>query len=162
MVLVAARVPLFRDVGRAFFAYGLAMRPATRLRQSFREHVLPMVLGFIKDMRYANATTPDSFDRLPRQAVGSFNRQSFDDVVAGKYEDFPFELYEANLSQKAGKSDQTVFKGVVMAFETITPFPGLLVAARRAGPGPQVLSRHVRHGRAGGGPVRRRQAGRGL
>ena len=52
--------------------------------------------GFIKDIRYANATTPDSFDRLPRQATGSFNRQSFDDVVSGKYEDFPFELYEAN------------------------------------------------------------------
>ena len=116
-----------------FFAYSFAMRPATKLRQSFREHVLPLVLGFIKDVRYANATTPDSFDRLPRQAVGTFNRQVFDDVVAGKYEDFAFELYEANLSQKAGKSDSTVFKGVVVAFETITPFPGLLVAARRAG-----------------------------
>lgn len=116
-----------------FFVYGAAMKPATKLRQSFRERVLPLVLGFIRDVRYSNATTPDSFDRLPRQATGSFNRQSFDDAVAGKYEDFPFELYEAELSQKAGKSSQTVFKGVVVAFETITPFPGLLVASRRAG-----------------------------
>ena len=123
----------FGTVVALFFAYSLAMRPATKLRQSFREHVLPIVLGFIKDMRYANATTPNSFDRLPRQATGSFNRQGFDDVVSGKYEGFPFELYEATLSQKAGKSSQTIFKGVVMAFETITPFPGLLVATRRAG-----------------------------
>ena len=115
------------------FAWSFAMRPATKLRQSFRERVLPLVLGFVKDVRYANAQTPDSFDRLPRQATGSFNRQSFDDVVSGKYEDFPFELYEASLSQKAGKSSSTVFKGVVVGFETITPFPGLLVAARRAG-----------------------------
>jgi hypothetical protein len=117
----------------AFFAYGFAMRPATKLRQSFREHVLPLVLGFIRDVRYANAVTPDSFDRLPKQATGSFNRQNFDDVVSGRYEDFAFELYEATLSQKAGKSDSTVFKGVVVAFETMTPFPGLLVAVRRAG-----------------------------
>ena len=133
------------------------MKPATKLRQSFRERVLPLVLGFIRDVRYSNATTPDSFDRLPRQATGSFNRQSFDDVVAGKYEDFPFELYEAELSQKAGKSSQTVFKGVVVAFETITPFPGLLVAVAARRPGLQILSRHVWHRWTGGGPMRRRQ-----
>ncbi len=115
------------------FAYSAAMRPATKVRQSFRAHVLPIVLGFVKEMRYANATTPESFDRLPRAATGTFNRQNFDDIVSGKYEGFQFELYEARLSQKAGKSDQTVFKGVVMAFDTITPFPGLLVASRRAG-----------------------------
>jgi hypothetical protein len=115
------------------FAWSFAMRPATKLRQSFRERVLPLVFGFVRDIRYANAVTPDSFDRLPKQATGSFNRQRFDDVVAGKYEDFPFELYEASLSQKAGKSDSTVFKGVIVAFETIAPFPGLLVAVRRAG-----------------------------
>jgi hypothetical protein len=115
------------------FAYSFAMRPATKLSQSFRSHVLPLVFGFIKDIRYANATTPDSFDRLPRQATGSFNQQSFDDVVSGKYEDFAFELYEARLSSGTGKSKETVFKGVVTAFECERPFPGLLVAAKRAG-----------------------------
>ena len=138
------------------------MRPATKLRQSFREHVLPLVFGFVKDIRYANAATPDSFDRLPKQATGSFNRQSFDDVVAGKYEDFPFELYEASLSQKAGKSDSTVFKGVVVAFETIAPFPGLLVAVAARRDGLEILPRHVRNGRAGRGPMRHRQPRRGL
>jgi hypothetical protein len=117
----------------AFFVYNAATSPANKLRQSFRERLLPIVFSFIKDMRYANGAMPDSFDRLPRQAVGTFNRQSFDDVVSGKYADFPFELYEAELSYKAGKSRQTVFKGVVTAFETPMPFPGLLVAAKRAG-----------------------------
>jgi hypothetical protein len=117
----------------AFFVYGLAISPATRLQQSFRSKVLPAIFGFIKGMQYRHNSTPDSFDRLPREATGTFNRQSFDDLVAGRYEDFPFELYEANLRQKAGKSDATVFKGVIVAFETITPFPGLLVAVRKAG-----------------------------
>lgn len=117
----------------AFFVYNTAMAPAARLRQSFRERVLPMVFSFIKNVRYAKGWVPDSFDRLPRQAVGTFNRQTFDDVVSGEYDGFPFELYEATLSQKAGKSESVVFKGVITAFETTTPFPGLLVAAKRAG-----------------------------
>lgn len=117
----------------AFFAYSHAMKPATRLRQSFRDRLLPIIFGFVGDLRYTNATTPSSFDRLPRQSVGSFNRQTFDDVISGRYEDFSFELYEAKLSYKAGKSDQTMFKGVVTAFETMTPFPGLLIAMKRAG-----------------------------
>src|SRR3954451_16038086 len=87
----------FATLAASFFVYAAAMRPATKLRQSFRQHVLPLVFGFIGDVRYAHGTTTDSFDRWPKQAAGSFNRQSFDDIIAGKYEDFPFELYEATL-----------------------------------------------------------------
>jgi len=115
-----------------FFVYRQAMKPATEVRQSFRERLLPIIFGFIKDMRYDHNTTPGSFDRLPRATTGEFNRQIFDDVVTGKYEGFPFELYEAQLSRKAGKSDQTVFKGVILAVEAETAFPGLLVATRRS------------------------------
>jgi hypothetical protein len=117
----------------AFWLYTVAMRPATELRQSFRDRLLPIIFAFVEDFRYRNGWTPDSFDRLPRAAVGSFNRQTFDDVLTGKYEDFPFELYEATLAQKSGKSESTVFKGVIAAFETGTSFPGLLVAVKRAG-----------------------------
>jgi len=116
----------------ALLLYFLAITPATRLQQSFRDTLLPIIFGFIRDMRYQNGVTPNSFDRLPRAAVGSFNRQAFDDIVSGRYEDFPFELYEAELRVGTAKSSSTVFKGVIVAFETIAPFPGILVAARRA------------------------------
>ena len=115
------------------FVYSSAMKPATNLQQSFRDHMLPLALGFIQDIRYQKSRVPDSFDRLPQETVGSFNRRSFDDVFSGTYEGFPFELYEATLSHKAGKSESTKFKGVIVAFETITPFPGLLVASRKTG-----------------------------
>jgi hypothetical protein len=116
-----------------FFAWGIAMSPARKLRQSFRDRLLPIIFGFIQEMRYRNGGTPDSFDRLPKQAVGSFNRQHFDDIVSGKYEGFPFELYEAKLSQKAGKHESTVFRGVIASFQTEASFPGLLIAVKRAG-----------------------------
>jgi len=117
----------------AILLYFQAIRPATRLQQSFRDTLLPMIFGFVRDVRYQHGVRPNSFDRLPRETVGAFNRQSFDDIIAGRYEDFPFELYEARLTEGSGKSEQIVFKGVIVAFETIEPFPGILVAARKAG-----------------------------
>ncbi|CAN7690574.1 hypothetical protein LJR234_005793 [Mesorhizobium amorphae] len=116
----------------ALLLYFQAVKPATRLQQSFRETLLPMIFGFIQDIRYQHGVRPNSFDRLPRETVGPFNRQSFDDVFSGRYEGFAFELYEAELREGTGKGSSTAFRGVIVAFETITPFPGTLVATRRA------------------------------
>lgn len=117
----------------AVVLYFQALRPATRLQQSFRDTLLPMIFGFVRDVRYQHGARPSSFDRMPRETVAAFSRQSFDDVISGRYEDFPFELYEAKLWEGSGKSETTAFKGVIVAFETIEPFPGTLVAARKAG-----------------------------
>lgn len=115
------------------FAYWAATKPVRDTQQSFREHLLPIVFGFIEDFHYQHEGAPLSFDRLPREAVGSIDVQRFDDVVSGKYEEFYFELYEADLAAKAiGKHEQTKFKGVVLAFQTVAPFPGLLVATHKA------------------------------
>jgi hypothetical protein len=116
-----------------FFIHAQAVKPATVLQQSLRDRIIPLVFGFIEDMGYRHEATPESFGRMPQEASGAFNRQTFDDVISGRYEGFPFELYEATLTQKAGKSRSTVFKGVIVAFETIAPFPGLLVATRKSG-----------------------------
>lgn len=115
-----------------YAVYGWARSPARKLQQSLREKILPAVFGFIENIGYKHNQTPVSFERLPREIVDGFNRQSFDDVISGRYEDFPFELYEATLSMKAGKSRSHVFKGVIVGFEMIAPFPGLLVATRKA------------------------------
>ncbi|CAN7573693.1 hypothetical protein [Mesorhizobium sp. LjNodule214] len=116
----------------ALLLYFQAVKPATRLQQSSRETLLPMIFGFIQDIRYQHGVRPNSFDRLPRETVGPFNRQSFDDVFSGRYEGFAFELYEAELREGTGKGSSTAFRGVIVAFETITPFAGTLVATRRA------------------------------
>jgi hypothetical protein len=121
----------------ALFAVILAVwaaaKPARDAQQKFRDRLLPIVFGFIEDFRYQNSETPSSFDRLPREAVGWFDRQHFDDAVSGKYEGFAFELYEADLAATGlAKREDTKFRGVVLAFQTIAPFPGLLVATHKA------------------------------
>ncbi len=115
----------------AVFAYFLAVRPANDLRQSFRDGLLPVIFGFIEDVSYRRGEKPSSFDRLPAETIGSFDREHFDDTISGRYEGFPFELYEARLTQKASKAETSIFNGVVIAFETVKPFPGVLVATRR-------------------------------
>ena len=45
----------------AFFVYFAAVKPATRLQQSFRERILPLIFGFIEKMGYKHAETPASF-----------------------------------------------------------------------------------------------------
>ena len=95
--------------------YRAATNPARKLQQSFRQRILPAVFGFIHDVGYKRDQTPISFERLPRGVVDDFNRQHFDDVVSGRYEDFPFELYEATLSLGSGSSKSDLFKGVIVA-----------------------------------------------
>ncbi|WP_171026502.1 DUF3137 domain-containing protein [Mesorhizobium comanense] len=116
----------------SILVYFQAMKPAARLQQSFRDTLLPIIFGFVRDFGYRHGERPNSFDRLPREAVGPFNRQSFDDVISGRYDDFPFELYEAELREGTGKGSSTAFKGVIVAFEAVEPFPGILVATRRS------------------------------
>lgn len=116
----------------AILLYFRAIRPATRLQQSFRETLMPIIFGFIGDMRYQHDVTPHSFDRLPRETVGGASMSRFDDVISGRYDGFAFELYEADLWHGAStKTKATTFKGVIVAFEAIEPFPGILVATRR-------------------------------
>ena len=116
----------------AVFLYFRETRPLRVLRRSYRDTLLPIIFGFIQDISYQHGVTPNSFDRLPRETVGSFNRRAFDDIISGRYEDFPFELYEANLREGSGKGATTIFNGVIVAFEAIVPFPGRLVASRRS------------------------------
>jgi hypothetical protein len=63
--------------------------------------------------------------------TGDFNRERFDDVISGVHAGFAFELYEAELAQKANGTETTQFRGVVVSFHLEVPFPGLLVATRK-------------------------------
>ena len=119
-------------VAFAFFLYSRAMKPVAVLQQSFRARLLPIIFGFIENLRYSHGDRPDTFDRLPREAVGSFDQESFDDVIGGRYAGFDFEFYEALLKEKTAGTELTSFHGIVLAFAIEQPFPGMLVATRKA------------------------------
>ena len=56
----------------AVVLYFQALRPATRLQQSFRDTLLPMIFGFVRDVRYQHGARPSSFERMPRETVAAW------------------------------------------------------------------------------------------
>lgn len=115
----------------ALFLYFLALRPLEAASASFRDKLLPIIFGFIKDMRHEREVMQPSFAALPDATVGKFNLMEFDDSISGTYEDFRFELYETLLIQRNDKYDTTTFQGVIVAFKLENPFPGMLIATVR-------------------------------
>jgi hypothetical protein len=115
----------------AFFAYFRAMRPLEAANASFRNKLLPIVFGFIKNMRHERGATPPSFVNLPESTVGKYNNLEIDDFISGNYDGFDFELYETLLTQRAEKHASTTFQGVIVAFGLKKPFEGTLVATIR-------------------------------
>lgn len=127
---------LFALIGGAMLylvVYGFAMSPANKLQQSFRDYLIPRIFSFIEDISYGRGKTPALHAYVPKQAIGTFNRQSFDDCISGKHEGMGFEAFEATYSYKAGKNTSTVFRGVVLAFQLEQQFPGVVVATKQVG-----------------------------
>lgn len=112
----------------AFFVYFRAMRPVDTANASFRSKLLPIVFGFIKEMRLGKGDVPATFAKLPRETIGDYSDSQFDDIISGKYEGFTFELYETAAWRRVEKSDVTLFDGIIVAFDMAKPFPGMLVA----------------------------------
>ncbi|CAN7198936.1 hypothetical protein [Aminobacter sp. LjRoot7] len=116
----------------AFFAYFRAVRPLEAANASFRNKLLPIVFGFIKNMHHERGATPPSFMNLPESTVGKYNKLEIDDFISGNYDGFDFELYETLLTQQAEKHDSTTFQGVIVAFGLKKPFAGTLIATIRS------------------------------
>ena len=117
----------------AYIGWHVGGAPARRLMQSARDRVLPVAFGFIDDVGYRHGETPAALSRLPRAAVGRFNRTTIGDVVSGRHDGMRFALFEAKLSRKVEKSTTRVFRGVVVHFALPAPYPGMLIAAKPAG-----------------------------
>lgn len=104
--------------------YFWATAPQRHATGPSAERMLPTVFGAIDDFQHRKGEQPASFERLPRELTGNFNRERFDDVVTGAYRGFNFELFEATFSDK----DTVTFSGAGLAFEAERPFPGVLIA----------------------------------
>jgi hypothetical protein len=131
----ALNILLFLWLGGAIFGgtfvYKLARQPGKDTQQGFRDHMLPVLFGFVDSLRYATGFEPGSFGRMPAPLKGSFNHKSFDDIVTGRLDGKRFEIYEMELKRKSKSSDVTIFKGVVLNCQAEAGIAGTLVAMRR-------------------------------
>lgn len=108
-------------------------RDATWTQQNFRDHMVPVMLGFVPGLRYAHGIRPRCFDRIPKALLPTHNHVAFDDTVSGTLSGLGFELSEVRLEQRSKNSSVIVFQGVILNCRRREPFPGVMVATRRVG-----------------------------
>src|SRR5690606_1383746 len=100
-----------------FLMWDIAEKPAKRLQQSLRDRILPHAFGFLADVRYQHMAQPASLAELPRAAIGSYNRSTIGDVIAGRFEELALEIFE----------------GLLVGFQPERPYWGRSVAVTRSG-----------------------------
>ena len=125
-------------VGLAAAAFGsaklweFAWEPVKRLQQNTRSRLVPVICGFVENIRYANKAVPQFMQHLPSESLVVHDRIEHDDLISGRHEGMDFELGEVIFWIKSGKnSEARVFEGVIFYCRAKTPFPGLLIASQK-------------------------------
>jgi len=122
------------------FIWRFSVGPAKLFQQTLRDRMLPLVFGFVDDVRYANGVEPHFMKAMPGKDFVPRDRSEHGDAISGVHEGLTFVLSETELSAGSGKSRQTTFKGIIFHFTREPAFPGLLLAARK----PNAMQRFVR------------------
>lgn len=120
-------------VGGWTHARNWVRRDAKWTQQNFRNHIVPVMLGFVPNIRYSNGIAPRSFQHMPKALIPSHNHVVFDDVISGSLNGHRFELFEVRLESRSKNSTQIMFQGAMLACKRREAFPGTLVATRRVG-----------------------------
>ncbi len=111
-----------------------AHRVGVDTQQGFRDHILPVMFGFVNGLRYSHGYEPGSFRRLPAVLKGDYNHTEFGDIITGRLDGKHFEICEMTLSRRNKSSTIVLFKGVVLCCGVRDSFPGTLVAVRKPEP----------------------------
>jgi hypothetical protein len=104
-IVAAILVPIF-----------IAGSPGAQYRDKLREVVMGPTTRFLA-VTYARKATP-GFDLKPfakRGVVGSYNSATVQDLVTGEHKGRRYEMVDALLRRRSGKSTSTVFKGVLLS-----------------------------------------------
>ena len=111
-----------------------AHRVGVDTQQGFRDHILPVIFGFVDGLRYSHGYEPGSFARLPAALKGDYNHTEFGDIITGRLDGRHFEISEMSLSRRSKSSTVVLFKGVALCCSVRDSFPGTLVAVRKPEP----------------------------
>lgn len=122
------------------FVWRFAIAPARQFQQSLRNRMLPLVFGFVDEVKYGHGEEPHFMRTMPGKDFVPRDRHEHGDLIAGRHEGLNFVLAESEFTTGSGKSRQTTFKGVIFHFVREQAFPGLLLAARR----PNAVHRFMR------------------
>ncbi|MBP1857143.1 DUF3137 domain-containing protein [Rhizobium herbae] len=110
--------------------FNFCMKPVRDFQQNLRDRMLPLIFGFIDDMRYSKGLVPRFMEKFPKQALLKYGLAEHDDAISGHHDSLRFMLSETELST-GGKNKTVLFDGVIFHFYLEQPFPGILAATKR-------------------------------
>ena len=105
----------------------------SRVQKSVKAFLLEKTCGFL-DMRYrleaprGHLAAFESLRLLPRHT-----RSRVEDEITGELDGVDFHVMDAKLSRRSGRSNRTVFRGVLVTFQVGRPFVGTTIVARDKG-----------------------------
>lgn len=109
-----------------------AWSPVKRLQQETRSRLVPVICGFVENIRYDNKAVPAFMQHLPEEALVLHDRVEHDDLISGCLDGMDFELGEVIFWVKTGKrSEARAFEGVIFHCLAKTAFPGQLIASQK-------------------------------
>lgn len=122
--------------GLAFIGYSLwkkAWQPVRQFQQSTKARLVPVICGFVENLRYSHETTPSFMPWLPAAALVQHSRIAHDDLISGHHEGMDFELGEVVFWIKSGKnSEKKTFEGAIFHCRAIIDFAGVLIVSKRS------------------------------
>jgi Protein of unknown function (DUF3137) len=110
--------------------YNFCMKPVRDFQQNLRNRMLPLIFGFVEELRYTKGLIPRFMEKFPKPALLKYGAAEHDDAISGLHDGMHFMLSEAELST-GGKNKTVLFDGVIFHFYLDQPFPGILAAAKR-------------------------------
>ena len=105
----------------------------SRVQKSVKAFLLEKTCGFL-DMGYsleAPRTHVEAFKSL--QLLPFHHWSKVEDEITGELDGVDFHVMDAKLSRRSGKSNRTVFRGVLATFQVERPFAGITIVARDKG-----------------------------
>jgi hypothetical protein len=110
--------------------YNFCMKPVRDFQQNLRNRMLPLIFGFVEELRYTKGLIPRFMEKFPKPALLKYGVAEHDDAISGLHDGMHFMLSEAEL-KTGGKNKTVLFDGVIFHFYLEQPFPGILAAAKR-------------------------------
>lgn len=110
-----------------------ARRHARQYQETTRARLAPEIFGFIDDFSLTRDVDPGFYGLVDNAQLIGYDKAKTDDCLSGRYEGLRFQLAEVELIVKGGKTDRTVFEGILFRFDLEPGFPGALYARQKAG-----------------------------
>lgn len=111
--------------------------PIKKYTNSIKSNIFPNIISFIGDYKYLPLCPRRIHELEDSDIIPTYDRETSEDAISGKYKNVDIDLFETNLEQKRrGKNREyyvSVFKGIVITLSVHKDFSGNTIVKKDSG-----------------------------